>query len=146
MSNTAALLGTLLNTNADINYYVQQQIYWSNKYEANAAKLAEQVKFENQWEKAYDDAQDVDKACKVGNKVWKEKGADPLSDAMADAYAHAKVTQYDEELKLELSDLDIEYDTMKTMYETLLEKLRADQEGEQQATSNAAQDTGLLQS
>ena len=145
MSNTAALLGTLLNTNADINYYVQQQIFWSNKYEANAAKLAEQVKYEEKWEKAFDDAKDADKTCKIGTVVWKNKD-DVLSDAQADAYAHAKVTQYDEELKLELADLDIEYDTMKTMYETLLEKLRADQEGEKQATSTAAQDTGLMQS
>ena len=144
MSNTAALLGTLLNTNADINYYVQQQIYWSNKYEANAAKLAEQVKYEEKWEKAFDDAKDVDKTCKIGTVVWKKKD-DVLSDVDADRYAHAKVTQYNEELKLELADLDIEYDTMKTMYETLLEKLRADEEGQKQATSTAAQDTGLLQ-
>ena len=45
MANTAALLGTLLNTKADINYYTQQQIYWSGKYEANSAKLEKQVKY-----------------------------------------------------------------------------------------------------
>ena len=65
---------------------------------------------------------------------------------IADAYAHAKVKQYDEELSLELADLDIEYDTMKTMYDTMLEELRAQQESEKTATSTAAQDTGLLQS
>ena len=146
MANIAALTLASLTNESDINYYVQQQIYWSNKYEANAAKLAEQVKFENQWEKAYDDAQDVDKACKVGNTVWKEKGADPLSDKMADAYAHAKVTQYDEELKLELADNDMTYDMMKSMYETLLEKMRAGQEGLDQAAATAAKDTGLMQS
>ena len=147
MANTAALLGTLLNTNADINYYVQQQIYWSNKYEANAAKLAEQVKFENQWEKASDSAMNNNKELSASHGgITIVVGKENSDVELADAYAHVKVYQYDEELKLELSDLDIEYDTMKTMYETLLEKLRADQEGEQQATSNAAQDTGLLQS
>jgi len=144
MSNTAALLGTLLNTNADINYYTQQQIYWSNKYEANAAKLAEQTKAEEKWEKAFDEGKDADKKIDSCGYV-KEKGQ-VFDDATADAYAHAKVKEYNEELKLELADLDIEYDTMKTMYETLLEKLRADEEGEKQATATAAQDTGLLQS
>ena len=46
---------------------------------------------------------------------------------------------------LELAELDIEYDTMKTMYDTILEQLRAQEETEKQATSNAAQDTGLLE-
>ena len=64
---------------------------------------------------------------------------------LADQYAHAKVDQYNEELSLELADLDMEYDTMKTMYDTMLEELRAQQESEKTATSTAAQDTGLLQ-
>ena len=57
-----------------------------------------------------------------------------------------KVDEYDEELSQELADLDMEYDTMKTMYDSMLEQLRAQQETEKTATSNAAQDTGLLQS
>ena len=143
--STAASLGTLLTTNADINYYTQQQIFWSNLYEANAAKLALQVKYEEQWISAFDDAQDVDKTCKIGTKVWKEKDQ-VLSDEKADEYAHAKVEKYDAELKLELEDLDMEYDTMKTMYETLLEKLRADEEAQTQLVSTNAKDTHLTQS
>ena len=65
---------------------------------------------------------------------------------LADKYAHAKVKQYNKELSLELADLDIEYCTMKTMYDTMLEELRAQKESEKSATSTAAQDTGLLQS
>ena len=55
-----------------------------------------------------------------------------------------KVKEYDEAYSLELADLDIEYDTMKCMYDTLLEEMRAQQESEKTATSSAAQDTGLL--
>ena len=51
MANTAALLLNLLNTNADINYYTQQSIYWNSKYEANSAMLAKQVKAEESWMK-----------------------------------------------------------------------------------------------
>ena len=58
MANTAALLLNLLNTNADINYYTQQSIYWNSKYEANSAMLAKQVKAEESWMKEYDKAKD----------------------------------------------------------------------------------------
>ena len=141
MANTAALLGNLLCTNADINYYTQQSIFWNAKYEANAAKLEEQVRYEEKWETAFDSAIDNSKELTAGNIVVEESNQ---CEAIADAYAHAKVKQYNEELSLELADLDIEYDTMKTMYDTLLEVMRAQQESEKQVTSNAAQDTGLL--
>lgn len=143
MANTAALLGNLLNTNADINYYTQQSIFWNAKYEANSAKLEEQVKYESKWESAFDSAIDNTKELKAGGVTV---NASNTNEALADKYAHAKVKQYNEELSLELADLDIEYDTMKSMYDTMLEQLRAQQESEKSATSTAAQDTGLLQS
>ena len=143
MANTAALLGNLLNTNADINYYTQQSIFWNAKYEANSAKLEKQVKYEEKWESAFDSAIDNTKELTAGGvKI----SANNKNEMLADKYAHAKVKQYNEELSLELADLDIEYDTMKTMYDTMLEELRAQQESEKSATSTAAQDTGLLQS
>ena len=141
MSNTAALLGNLLCTNADINYYTQQSIYWNAKYEANLAKLEEQVKYEEKWCNAFDSAIDNTKTLQAGGITVNEGNK---CEDLADAYAHAKVKQYDEELSLELADLDIEYDTMKCMYDTLLQELRAKQESEKTATSTAAQDTGLL--
>lgn len=141
MANTAALLGNLLCTNADINYYTQQSIYWNAKYEANMAKLEEQVKYEEKWQGAFDSAIDNTKTLTARGVTVNEGNK---CEDLADAYAHAKVHQYNEELSLELADLDIEYDTMKTMYDTLLEELRAKQESEKTATSTAAQDTGLL--
>lgn len=141
MSNTAAQLGNLLCTNADINYYTQQSIYWTAKYEANMAKLEEQVKYHEKWEGAFDSAIDNTKQLTAGCVTVNEGNK---CEDLADAYAHAKVKQYNEELSLELADLDIEYDTMKTMYDTLLTELRAKQEAEKTSTSTAAQDTGLL--
>jgi hypothetical protein len=141
MANTAALLGTLLCTNADINYYTQQSIYWNAKYEANLAKLNEQVKYHEKWEMAFDSAIDNTKELTAGSV---RVAANNKNEMLADAYADAKVKHYDEELSLELADLDIEYDTMKTMYDTLLEELRAKEEAEKSATSDAASDTGLL--
>ena len=68
MSNTAALLGNLLNTNADINYYTQQSIYWNAKYEANSAKLQKQVQYEEKWEAAFDSAIDNTKELNIHNE------------------------------------------------------------------------------
>lgn len=143
MANTAALLGTLLNTKADINYYTQQQIYWSGKYEMNSAKLEKQVKYEEKWQSAYDSAIDNTTDYTAGG-VTVKKGNQ--NTQLADAYAHAKVKQYNEELSLELAEMDVEYDTMQTMYEAMLEELRAQKDSENTAVQNAAQDTGLLQS
>ena len=143
MANTGALLGNLLCTKADINYYTQQSIYWNAKYEANLSKLEKQMKYEEKWESAFDSAMDSDKDLKLKGKVFITAG-EAVTEAKAEAYANAKVDEYDEELSLELADLDIEYDTMKTMYDTLLEELRAKEDSEKTATSEAASDTGLL--
>ena len=143
MSNTAAQLGNLLGVRADINFYTQQSIYWNGLYEANQEKLEKQIKYEENWEKAYDSAIDNTRELNCGGVRVCEGNQD---QQVADAYAHAKVKHYDEALSEELAELDIEYDTMKTMYDTLLEELRAQESADKQAVSTAAQDTGLLQS
>ena len=141
MAATAALLGTLLCTNADITFYTQQQIFWANKYEANAAKLGEQQTLEEKYWDAYDDCYyaEEDKKVKINGTPQENN-----NEAAAIAYADYKVKNFDEELLNELMELDIQYETMKLMYETQLEALRAQQESEKTATSTAAQDTGLL--
>ena len=143
MANTAAQLGNFLSVKADINFYTQQSIYWNARYEANQEQLEKQVKYEEKWESAYDSAYGPTKDIK-----W--KGGQVISEgtenkALASAYADWKVAQYNEELSLELAEMDVEYDTMKTMYDTLLESLRAQETAEKQSLSSAAQDTGLIQ-
>ena len=53
-------------------------------------------------------------------------------------------SKYLEALKEELAELDIEYDTMKTMWEAELEVLNNRAEAEKQNLATSAQDTGLL--
>lgn len=143
MAITATALGSLLTTQADYNYYIQQQMFWSAKYEANSAKLSEQAKLETKWWDAHDKATDSTrtKELKAGNVTI---GASDYSEPSAYKYADAKVSAYDEELSLELADLDIEYDTMKTMYDTLVQQMSAQKDSEKTLTSNCAQDTGLI--
>lgn len=144
--STSFLLSDLLSTNADINYYTQQQLFWAQKYEANSAKLSKQVSYEEKWESSFDAAIDNTSELKAslnGQAIVVAKNN--TNEALANTYADAKVSQYDEDLSAELAELDVDYDTMQTMYETLLESLRAQQESEKTATSTSAQDTGLLQ-
>ena len=145
--STAAQLGTLLNTQADLNYYTMQLNFWSAKYDANSEKLQKQVKYEEKWENAYETAIDTTRdisASHGGQTVTIKAGQG--NETNADMYADLKVYQYDEELSLELAELDVEYDTMKTMYEALVTELQAQKESEKQSTATSAQDTHLLQS
>ena len=143
MANVAALLSSLLTLKADINFYTTESIYWNAKYEANMEKLQKQVNLEGKYQDAFDSAIDNTKELKAGGVVVRENNK---SEAIADNYAHAKVKQYDEDLSLELAALDIDYDTLKTMYDALLEEKRAQKDSVQQAVSTAAQDTGTTQS
>ena len=139
MANTSAQLLNYLGTKADIAYATQQSIYWADKYEKNQKLLNQQTKYEEKWNKAYDDAVNPDKAI----KNVKEKD-EVLSECKAVDYADSIVTEYDEALKEELAELDIEYDTMKTMWEAELEVLNNRAEAEKQNLATSAQDTGLL--
>ena len=145
MSIVAAPLGSLLMKEADLNFCIQQEMIWSARQESNAAKLQVQTKYHTQWESAFDDAICGDKECKTGGVVYIKKDTPNVTEAEAERYANAKVKHYDEELSLELAELDMEYDTMKTMYETMLTSLRAQIENEKSLVQQNAQDTGLLQ-
>ena len=138
-----ASLATLLRIQTDISYNTRQLDNLTLEMDANKAKLEEQEKWYNKWEKAFDDAQDEDKTCKIGNTTWKEKGV-VLSDAKADAYAHAKVKKYDEDLLDELTELDMDYDSRKTILEATLTELNAEKDSWKQETSTELSDTHVL--
>lgn len=138
-------LSHLLSVKADLNFYQGLEIFYSGKYENNAKKLQAQVKLEAKFEDAVDDAQDVDKECKIGGVTIKAKG-EVLSDADAEAYAQRKISKYDEELSLQLAELDVDYDQLKTMYEALVTELTAEKDSLTQSTAQSCQDNHLLQS
>ena len=143
--STAAALTNLLRIRADINHYTQEQIYYSTKQEANTAKMNKYAKYETNWEKAYDDAMQLeDNKSKSCNGVTVTGGS--VTEAQAEVYANAKVRHRNEELYLELCDLDIEYDSMNESINTLIEELRADEESAKQNVSTEAQDTHLQSS
>ena len=144
--SAAASVANLLGLNADINFYTTMQLYWSRLYESNQEKLEQQAKYEQKWEEAQENAignSSEKKACHCGCEVVVEK--DNQNEELAKAYADAKVWQYDQDLSEKLAELDIEYDTMKTMYDALLEELRAQKDSSKQLATTNLQDTHLLQ-
>lgn len=146
MATTAANLGTLLCTNSQIEEITRLQIHYSNLYTKNSEKLQAQVKYEEKWESEYDKAGDGQRstALKMDNEVYLDKEV-AGEEWQCEEWANYKVSEYDEELSLELSDLDVEYETMKDMYDTLLQELNAQKDSEKQLVSSSAQDTGLLE-
>ena len=143
--STSSDLSALLGIQADLSFNTLQLSRISKKYEAIHKQLDKMTNYEEKWEKAFEDAQDVDKTCKIGNKTWKEKDQ-VLSDKMADAYAHAKVKEFDENILIDLTEKDMEYDAIKTMLEASITELQAEKESWKQQTATDAQDTHLLQS
>ncbi len=143
--STSSDLSALLGIQADLSFNTLQLSRISKKYEAIHKQLDKMTNYEEKWEKAFEDAQDVDKTCKIGNKTWKEKDQ-VLSDKMADAYAHAKVKEFDEDILIDLTEKDMEYDAIKTMLEASITELQAEKESWKQQTATDAQDTHLLQS
>ena len=55
-----------------------------------------------------------------------------------------KVPQYDPDKLEEYAELDIQYDMMQGMYETLLEQLNTQAESLKSTLGNATKDTGML--
>lgn len=145
MAITAGVLFSLLNDKADLAFCTAEQIKWSSWYDANAKKLQVQVKAEQKWEEACDKAIDNENDItytRNGQKITIKAGN--TNQKIADEYAHWKAQAYDEKVKLDLEEKDMEYDNMKTLYETMITKLQADIQSKQQLLGTNAQDTGLL--
>ena len=142
--STAANLQHLLQIRASIAYYTKESISANSQYEANSEKLSKMQTAEEKWYDAYEDAYGNTRELKAkGGIVVKENNTIEATQIL---YADAKVSDYDEYILEDLEDKDIDYDTVKTMLDTLLEELRAQEETAKQATSQDAQDTGMLQS
>ena len=141
MSITAAAMSQLLTLTQERNFYQMQQIYWSNEHTAMSAKVAQYSKLEKKWEDYYNKA--------MGNTSEINSGGfhiqkDNQNEALAEQYANAMCAEYDEETKIELSNQEVEYESMQQMYETLLEETNARIEQQKELVSENAKDTGLL--
>jgi prefoldin subunit 5 len=142
MAPTAASLSKLLQIKMAISFNTMQLSRVSTQYEAIHKSLDKMTRYEDKYLDAIDKAQDTDATInKAGFK--KDKG-EVWSDAKAEAYAHAVVKQYDENILIELGEEDMNFEALKTTLETSLTELNAEKEAWAQQTSQSASDTGLL--
>ena len=140
MSITAAAMSQLLTLIQERNYYQMQQIYWSNEHTAMTAKVKKHEKYHTEWEQAFDKVMDAEE----GKEVKYNGVTYDQNEMAARQYADMICEEYDEETLLELSNLEVEYESMQQMYETLLEETNARIEQQRELVSENAKDTGLL--
>lgn len=145
MTTELASLGSLLNTYANIAALQQQQMYLENQQSKNAAQLQIQQKHEAAYEKAYDNAmgttKDISFTDDMGYVIIK---ASACEETQADRYAHFKVEQYNQELLLELSELDVEYTTLIEAIAVQIEAEDARKEQYKTGVSNGVADTAIV--
>ncbi len=144
--SVSSMLNDLICKKRAYHFYCMQQIYWADQYTTNSAKLQDQTKAQSKWESAYDKAMEGSSECKVNGYVFVQKDQGAVSESVAEAFANAKVSQYDEALSLDLASKDMDYDGLKTLYETLTTEMKAQIDSEQQQLATEAQDTHKISS
>ena len=137
---TSPLLGSLLSEKAKLAFYTVEQVKWSEKYAGIQKKVAAEEKKQAAYEKAYDAAMNNDKELKAGGITV---SANNINERIAEQYALAK-SDFDESAYEELVELDTEYDTMNTLYATMIEQSKSKIKSLESATSQAAQSTEII--
>lgn len=137
---TSPLLGSLLSEKANLAFYTVEQVKWSEKYAGIQKKVAAEEKKQAAYEKAYDAAINNDKELKAGGITV---SANNINERIAEQYALAK-SDFDESAYEELVELDTEYDTMNTLYATMIEQSKSKIKSLESATSQAAQSTEII--
>ena len=147
---TAGVLAQYMSIKSQISYYQLQDTRWNNLATAMSKKLSEQESAQDKWDDASDKCEDVygdeSKSLIYKGETYWNKGQKVRYDkaTACTRYANAKVPKYDEDKLDEYSELDMEYSTMVTMYDTLLEELKAQEEGLKSTLSTEAQDTHIV--
>lgn len=146
----SGLLAQYLAVKNQLNYNHQQQIRWNNMATAMSKKLSSQTSLEEKWQSSSEalyDSWGESKAFNAGGTVFQDSngGGHQYSKALAASlYANAKVPKFDSDLLEEYTELDMEYSTMQSMYDTLCTELEAQEGALKEQLGTEAQDTHLL--
>ena len=137
----AAATSNVQSIQAEIAWYTREQIVINQKYEANLAKLEKQTRYETQWQNKFDSAINNDREI---NKCGIYIPENNENEDLAIQYADKMVDEYNAELLEELTETDMNYDSIKTMLDTVLEKKRSDLENARTMASTEVTDNCLL--
>lgn len=146
----SGLLAQYLAIKSQLSYYEMECTKWNDLSTATSKKLSEQENQESKYNDASGKVDDVwgDSSSSLiykGVTYW-NKGFHTMSQSMAAShYAHAKVPKFDSDKLEEYAALDMEYSTMSAMYDTLIEKLQAEEQSLKELISKEAQDTHMIQ-
>lgn len=150
----SGLLAQYLAVKNQLDYCHLQQTRWNNMATAMSKKLSTQTSAEEKWESqsenAYNDATDPSKEYKVNGETFKAKDVETWNarygdrSQMAEKYANAKVPKFDSDLLEEYTDLDMEYSTMQSMYDTLCTELESQESALKDQLGKDAGDNHLL--
>lgn len=150
----SGLLAQYLAVKNQLDYVHLQQTRWNNMATAMSQKLSTQESAEEKWqsssENAYNDwsstkefkAQGEVMQNKDGIVQGKYKGYDRAK--FAEVYASKAVPKFDSELLEEYTELDMEYSTMQSMYDTLCTELEAQESSLKEQLGKDAQDNHLI--
>lgn len=150
----SGLLAQYLAVKNQLNYNQLQQTRWNNMATAMSKKLSSQTSAEEKWESssaaAYEDYKHT-KEFRANGETFQNKDGFLVGkysgynrEDFAKAYADAKVPKFDSELLEEYTELDMEYSTMQSMYDTLCTELEAQEGALKERLGTEAQDTHLL--
>ena len=146
MANTAALLAELLSVKASLNTNKLQQIFWTTKYNANAAQVAKYAQLTTAWEEKYGD-------CMKGKGA---DGTDPhtlngkeyyANEIDATEYANECIGYCYEDLEEQteyLSSLDTQYEIKTTGLAAAITQLEETQKTLTQQVATCAQDNCMI--
>ncbi|MCQ2754593.1 MAG: hypothetical protein MJ231_06060 [bacterium] len=135
----------LLTLQAEYNNDILEQMKWSQLQKNNASKLAAMERAQNAWQDAYDKASDCNRssALKMDGEVFLDKEV-AANEQQATQWADYKAPTFDEDILDELEDLDVSYTCTVELLNSKIELEKTEIENAKQLTSEAAQDTGLL--
>lgn len=147
----AGLLAQYMAVKNQLSYNQLQETRWNDLATAMSKKLSEQENYQSKWDDssaALYDSWGETKEFKAGGTVFQDSsgyssvGTDKAR--VCELYASAKVPKFDPDKLDEYTDLDMEYSTMVSMYDTLCTELEAQSESLKETIGTEAQDTHML--
>ena len=146
----AGLLAQYMALKNQQTYCELQDTRWNDLATTMSEKLSQQTSYQEKWEDSscaiYDDWGES-KYYTASGETFYEPSLSQKTDyreLSCSLYANAKVPKYDPDKLDEYTDLDMEYDTMVSMYDTLIDELSAQTEALKEQLATDAADTGMI--
>ena len=146
----SGLLAQYLSVKNELAYCQLQLTRYNDLQTAMSKKLSNQENYQSKWDdssaKLYDGWGESTEF-KADGTTFQYKSGDPGKYKQAQAaslYACAKVPKFDEDKLDEYTELDMDYSTMVSTYDTLCTQLETQAEALKEQVGTEAQDTHML--